>query len=572
MGRPEQGCLSATPDARSPARVAVSRRQHLAATRLCAVACLAPAFASAQGVAAVTSGTVRDSASGRPVAGAVVLVLDARDSTIARSLTDVHGRYRAPRLPSARRVVLRHLGFRPRTLSLSPSGDAVDVALARLPTLLEPATVHDDARCPRRADGAVALGLWEQARAALLATVVARETAPATWIRLRFDRTLDGERITRQLVLADSSPPTAVPFGAARTGPELARQGFVERQRDGRLTFFAPDAEALLDESFARAYCFHIVAADRERVGEVGLALAPAERRQERVDIDGVLWIDTVHRELRQLVFDYVSGDRALAEPRRSGRLDFMTLANGALLDRWTLRIPRLHAGRREWYEPHELGGEVARARWPDGYEWRAPLGALRLHTRMAGGTPARGATIRLRDTSLEATTDSTGAATIPSLLAGPYAADVVDTALARIDVALPTALRFDVARDTVVDATLAVPTRDDFVALGCRDAGQQPDAPREGPAWLVGRIVASPGESADGVHWRIRQQVGAAWREVEGGRTGADGLIFQCVGVARGRPTEVRAWRAGEEGQSVRVRVVPVDLVTVVRVELGLR
>ena len=51
--------------------------------------------------------------------------------------------------------------------------------MAPLPNLIQAVHVIANSRCRVRKDRAEALGLWEQARAGLLATIVAREENPA---------------------------------------------------------------------------------------------------------------------------------------------------------------------------------------------------------------------------------------------------------------------------------------------------------------------------------------------------------------------------------------------------------
>lgn len=552
----------------------------LVATVSMAALLLPSVRADAQSSARTISGVVRDSATGQPLAGAVVLVLTASDSTLARTLTNRDGQYRVPRPLDAQHVELRHIGFRPGMLALpqnDSAADTIDIALMPLPTLMEPAMIQAAARCPRRADAAVALGLWEQARSALLAAVVSRETAPPNIVRLRFDRTLDGDRAMQQVVFIDSAS-TAEPFPAARSGLQFAVTGFFQTGEDGRSTFFAPDADVLLEESFARNYCFRIAPPDRRRPNEAGLALSPIEKRAGRVDIDGVLWIDTVHRELRDMRFEYVSRDAALAQTRRGGRIEFQTLANGALFDRWTLQLPRIRvdddrvAGRaivRTTLEPHEVGGEVARAHWPDGFDWHTPLGTLQLRVQSTRAAVDR-IRLRLRETNYEAVTDASGVAKIADLLPGPYEVDVLDSALARIDLTIPTSLKVEAFPDSVAVATLDLPTRADFVAGECRRDRQRVEGSPDSAAWLVVRVVASDGRSVDGVRASLARSVDREFQETAKGGTGPNGLFYRCAGLERGEPTELRVWRKDKPNAPVITRFVPKEAVTVLRIDVS--
>src|SRR5262249_19826694 len=152
-----------------------------------------------------------------------------------------------------------------------------------LPTMLEPVAVSANG-CPRRDDAGRALGLLEQARASLLNSVVAREANPGQVVRLRFQRTMEGtsDRIVHQVVKIDSSARSQRPFSAARTGAEFVHDGFVKN--DGKDdVFYAPDADALLDDGFMAGYCVRLVRADREHPTEVGLGFSAPNRVRARV-------------------------------------------------------------------------------------------------------------------------------------------------------------------------------------------------------------------------------------------------------------------------------------------------
>src|SRR5436190_954636 len=60
-------------------------------------------------------GVVRDSATGQPVAGAVVMALDAIGNTLARTITSERGQYRLNRPANTLLVRAVRLGFRQAT-------------------------------------------------------------------------------------------------------------------------------------------------------------------------------------------------------------------------------------------------------------------------------------------------------------------------------------------------------------------------------------------------------------------------------------------------------------------------
>src|SRR5687768_7242399 len=92
-------------------------------------------------------GTVRDSASGLPVTGAVVMLQDARGTTMARNLSGARGGFIVPLNGDARRVRVVRLGYRPRIVALPQPITAtmqLDIVLASLPTLLQGLRVTAD--------------------------------------------------------------------------------------------------------------------------------------------------------------------------------------------------------------------------------------------------------------------------------------------------------------------------------------------------------------------------------------------------------------------------------------------
>src|SRR5690349_19193113 len=136
-------------------------------------------------------GVVRDSMSRLAVAGVVVSAIDSAGRSSARTLSGQDGRYRLIITGSVAKVRVQRIGFRMRELAITPSGDesaTLDISLSPLPSLLDPVRVVGAAACPKRRDNAEAQALYDQARAGLLATIVARESSPASVVRYAFER------------------------------------------------------------------------------------------------------------------------------------------------------------------------------------------------------------------------------------------------------------------------------------------------------------------------------------------------------------------------------------------------
>lgn len=532
-----------------------------------------PALLSAQEVL----GTVRDSASRQPIPSAVVLLLDSSGAILARRATDASGEFRFPRNPSARQLRVLRLGFRPlaRPLSNIESSAKSDILLAATPVHLAPVRTTAQASCPARDDRAAAFAVLEQVRAALLATVISAADNRATMTRLLFDRRLQGnsDRIASQSVRVNLAVTDMKPFGAARSASEFVRQGF-RMESNGGYDYFAPDAETLLSDDFASGYCFYLMHPDRSRPRQIGLGFEPAARESGRIDVSGALWVDTTTRTLRDLEFRYLGLDREVDALRPGGWISFRQLPNGVtLIDRWALRLVsgRLSIGAGTLTSTggivrtapsqlvaREVGGELARAEWPSGEVWKAPLGALRLSAFTKGGAPAAGTLIELQDTDYQAIADSTGSVAIESLLPGPYAVAVRDPKLAQLGIPLNTSLTFIAERDSTVVARLAVETAEDFVRSRCAR-----DGPLRGGGWLLGRVMTRDGKAVDGARWLIRDGFGSTL--VQGGRVGGDGLFHWCQ-LPFDTRVEIEGWQGDHHATSRRtlsdrVTIVPLVL-----------
>jgi carboxypeptidase family protein len=500
-------------------------------------------------------GAVRDAASRQPIPGAVITLIDARGTALGRNITDQQGHYRI--IVPSEAVTLRfvRIGFRPFTAKVPRSGaviDTLDIAMTSLPTMLDPVTVRANA-CPTRSDAGPALGLLEQARAGLLNSVVARKSNPASVVLIRFQRMMEetSDRIASQTVTLDSTPRSTTSFYAARSASEFVQAGFVSDASTGA-TFYGPDAEALLDDAFIAGYCFHLVKADKSRASEVGLGFATPSRARNRVDIDGVLWVDTVARRLQSLEFRYVGLDRRLDDARPGGWVSFREMPNGiVIIDRWSLRLPVIRKDSvisratreyvpRDIVDAQETGGEVAQINWPS-LRWNAPLGTLQVRATNRANAPAVGARVQLENTTYAGRADSNGSITITRLLPGPYKLVTIDSQLETIGVRLSTSINFTAVRDSVHRADLVVQTANDYVAERCIHDGKwsRPmSQPRRGTVWIIGRVVDGDNVPIRGVTASAfkggRAEIATAGMDpvgISSTSTGTDGIFTMCSG-----------------------------------------
>lgn len=425
--------------------------------------CLALAGAAAQ----EARGRVVELGAAQPVVGAVVLLLGERGDTVARALTGPAGEYvLRPSAGVGRRLRVIRIGYQPLELPAVGVGALADVQLERLPTLLSEVRVRGAASCPARPDRRLAFGLWEQARSAFLAAIVARTERPAAKMLLRFEQRLaaDGLPLTHA-VRAFVETGASDAFVAARPPHEFRRSGFVERS-GGQREYFGPDAALLLDPEFARSYCLALATSPDPAL--VGVAFTPAIRGRLPVDVRGEIWVDTARRTVSEVTFRYIGLPGIAEREGAGGSITYATFDNGVILaQRWQFHLvetsPIRATARQDPAAPAVLagvgriGGELARVRWDDGAEWRAPLGRLIGSVLTCGRTPASGLTVRLEDTDYVAIADSAGRFAVDDLLPGIYEAIVEDPTEREERFRERSRFRFETARDSTLDVLLVV-------------------------------------------------------------------------------------------------------------------
>lgn len=506
-------------------------------------------------------GTVTDSVSRAPVAGAVIMLLDNTGTMLARTMASERGAYRLLRLPEATELRVVRLGFAPALVPLrvavgrAEGGYLLDVRLTALARALdEVAVAAPVARgCETRSDHIRSLALLEAARAGVLSTVVANEKDPPRLTMLRFERILDDEgiEVVSQSVRVDSSPAAATSFNAVHSAADFLANGF-RSGRAGDYVYYSPDAGVLLDERFPQGYCFDVVPSDTVHPTHVGLHFAPAMRRRGRVDIDGTLWIDTARRSLSELTFRYLGIDAVSEGLGAGGHIGFRSLPSGVtFIDRWHMRLissPSDAApGERQaaTYQVRDVGGELAEARWSDGRVWSAPLATVHLTAVGDGNRPAPHARLRLLGTEYRTVANADGRASIPNVLPGPYTIGIDDPLLRTLGLSLPTSRSFTAVRGASFIVRVPV---DGPIALARTVCGRN-DAPRPNESWVIGRIVDEYGRPVEAARWRVFEGEDGQWKSRSDPRpTDSDGLFAFCRGVRRGRTIEVTASVRGRE------------------------
>lgn len=327
-----------------------------------AILALLLAVLAAPLAAQTVRGVVVEVASGRPVDGMVVSLHPRGGAAIAGGLTDAAGRFSlaAPE-PGAYTVRAERVGYRPAwaDVQLHP-GDSPEVRLqtAVQAFVLDPVQVTADRRClVRPGAGELAYELWQQAAVALRATALAQEQELVQYTVRTYERQLLGVRQRGRNDVARRV--TGNPFHTLSPAA-LAERGYLREGRDS-LSFYGPDARALLSDEFLDTHCLY---AEAGAPGELGVAFEPADDRGI-VDIRGTLWLDAHTGELRRVEYKYTG---LTDDPRGApagGRIEFRRLRSGAwIVGRWHIRVARMEMDNRRQQngvvaDLREAGGEV---------------------------------------------------------------------------------------------------------------------------------------------------------------------------------------------------------------------
>lgn len=440
--------------------------------KLSALLILITAAATASGQQFV-HGRVTDRASGFPLAGVVVSGLDATGAPLSRTVTDSASGYRVLILPGMTHLHFRRIGFAPARVALADTvNGGADVALTRLPTQLPPVKALASAQCDPDPNAGEALSLWEEARSALLTSLVARETKAAFISVLAYQTTYDGDDEQPRAVMRHQIADASHAF-VAGDPKEIARTGYLDRSSFAREEYIGPDEQVLADESFLATHCFRIAEAPDDST--LALGFTPAKGRKV-VEIEGTVFLRRDPLDLKSIEFRYVNIPSNLLRARPGGAIYLRKMPSGVtMVQEWRVRSasetprgsrtsamrttarrgsvgnrvsPPAAIRRDSRLDISESGALIELMQWPGAPTFIVPLATVSgIAVERVSKQPLANTQVRLYSTPFVALTDSTGAFTMIDVLPGIYRADVGDPHLeaygAAGELVGPIAIRF---------------------------------------------------------------------------------------------------------------------------------
>ena len=537
--------------------------RHLARLGI-AVALLAASRAYSQ---TLMGRVTRDNA---PVVGALVLVIDAGGRTVARTASRELGEYSVSAAPGTYRVQVLQIGWRPTLAGpFTLVGGAltranIDATGSRI--LLDPIIVTDRSECRVRPDSAAAaFVVWDEARKALIAaSMTSAEPLTMTLKRTEQELDRDGGRVNWDST-AIRSGLTLRPF-VSLPPEKLARDGYMTADAQANKTYWGPDADVLLSESFVSSHCLRIVRAPQ--VGDsarlVGVGFSPSKRR-DIVDVEGVLWLDRATAELRGMDYHYVNTSKIVEKANPGGHLLFLRLLSGRwIVEQWFIRVPstamrvirgdaptvpgahRVDTQREELMNIRVTSGQVAEIRRGNDVLWeRGRVNIVVQVVDSVTSAPVRGVLVRTAESRSAIASDSGGRVRLDRIAPGPITVRLESPMLESIG---RSPFMVPVTVTATNDATISIAIPSERAAVVARCGERSLDW---GEGMLRGSIVGSD-STAKGpvvITWKTsyarlgggESVVAEQKREVQLGNDGA----FEMCGIPRDATVTIQ--RKGE-------------------------
>jgi protocatechuate 3,4-dioxygenase beta subunit len=405
---------------------------------LACVACAPAAAAQTVRGAVVADGD-------RPVSGVVVTLVDAGAKEVARALTNERGEYvlLAPR-PGSYRVRTLRIGF--ESLLTEPFILTDAQTLTRRLTVSTAPFTLDTVRAVGRnqckvvgADSASSIAaLWDQVRAALIATQLTYATRTIQTTSLSYERMMGirSQRIGAQSVDVRSDF-VRQPWKSL-SADSLRKIGYVYWLPDSTRVYQSPDIAVLTSDGFIEDHCLRIAKDSDAR--RLGVEFEPSSKRV--TDIRGTIWLDRKTNELTELEYRYANHIRTDEERNAGGWVGFARMSNGMwAISRWSIRMPspryaplrgpdmKIHGYEWTVDSVKVTGGELIMAMntgmQRDTLWIRPPLSLRGLVLDSISGAPVARAVVSLDGTVQVDTTDRDGRFTISGVLPGRYALNI---------------------------------------------------------------------------------------------------------------------------------------------------
>ncbi len=457
-------------------------------------------------------GTLRTTAGGSPVAGAIIVLEDTLRVMQARARSDEQGRFvlRAA-APGTFSLRVQRIGVRPyESVSFELHGDtAVTIALNSLPFSLPRIVSRAASAC--RAHGletSAVWQVWEDVRTALLAASLTYSDQQHRFSVGEVLRLYDAHPTNLRGVALSQMAVTATQPWTSLAPDVLAERGYVAFG-DDRINFISPDLDVLLSPSFENTHCFEPTLAHDGAM--IGLSFDPAGGLKNHTDIGGTFWLDAASHELRHLTFRHIGLPNMMGDSAGESRVRFATFGTQEwFIPEWIIRAPipllspsdnsgmnhlpiveqlRLYGdvvtGRdsrsSSWrmIGTHEQHGAVMAVYGPDSSRdttaiWTGPTGAVRLSvtSRSPGAPapiPADGAEVALVGSTRQQLTDTTGIATFAGLTTGDYKLEVSTLAYTLFSKE-PETITMHVEAGTVTRAVVETKSSRALVFYQCRD------------------------------------------------------------------------------------------------------
>lgn len=536
--------------------------------------------ASAQRV----TGVVLDARDREGVHGAIVRLLDVRAGEAAASFTNQAGEATINAPAAGRyRLQVQRIGFR------DTDTDAFEVSAGEVvhrtiivnhdPVPLAGITASVARRCSMDSrEGHVVASLWGEAAKALgAARLVDRQALYRYHVR-RDTRQLEvpSMRVVRDSVRNTVGYLDGKPFVSAPASL-LIEQGFIQETDQGTY-YYAPDADVLLSDQFARHYCWRLAVGNDERT--VGIAFEPAARVGPPA-IRGSLWLDAATLHLQRLEYSYTRADLPEGPAERiGGEVAFERLPGGEWIVRsWQIRMPivaerqlrlagwlttrRIMVGMTE-----EVGAVLEIVGNAGEALAHADLSAIRgtIVDSVAQG-PLAGATVFLDGTDYSTEADSSGAFAIDAISPGKYSLSFTHPKLTVYGMVVPR-VPLEIAPGTDYELLLAIPA-----AAAASDRHMCPEWRSDRSVGEHGVIVGRARDELSGVSLP-GARILLKWRrdgrsvQTHESTTGPDGSFVAC-GVATGAPLEAEIRYLGRSSGILPVE--PLGTLAFAEVELTL-